>query len=80
MRPSEYDTAPECKAIVIRLFIEVHSLPKALRPVALQKTKRRMGMDQGREKGKSKETEATDKREARHIQSSPDGKWDSGGR
>ena len=45
MRPSEYDTAPECKAIVIRLFIEVHSLPKALRPVALQKTKRRMGMD-----------------------------------
>lgn len=41
--------------------------------MALQKAKRRMGVGEGREKGKSREKEAADRRGAKHVQRSPDG-------
>lgn len=44
MRPSECNIAPECKAMVFRLSLGIHSQTMGLCPVALQKTKRRMGM------------------------------------
>lgn len=50
LRLPEYSIATECKAIVSRLLIEIHNLDNGY-----LKTKRRIGMGKGREKGRKRE-------------------------